>query len=144
MYHKIITVGHLGKDPEMRFTPSGQAVTSFSIATSRQYTAGNGELVKETLWERVSVWGKAAEACNKYLKKGSLVLVEGRLTPDKSTGNPRMWTKQDGSAGTSYEVTALEVKFLDGRNAGETHQADHMTETAQELGGQIPEDDIPF
>ena len=89
MYHTLIIVGNLGKDPEMRYPPSGQAVTSFSVATSRQYTSGSGEQVKETIWFRVSTWGKTAEVCNQYLKKGSKVLIEGRLTPDKATGGPR-------------------------------------------------------
>ena len=124
MYHKLITVGHLGKDPEMKYHPNGQAVTSFSVATSRKYKSGNGEIVTETIWERVSVWGKAAEACNQYLKKGSLVLVEGRLSPDKATGAPRIWTKQDGTPATSFEVTALEVKFLSGTKTGEVVQAE--------------------
>ena len=106
MYHTLIIVGNVGKDPEMRFTPSGQAVTSFSVATNRQYTTGNGEQVKETVWFRVTTWGKQAEICNQYVKKGMKVLVEGRLTPDKATGGPRIWTKQDGSAGSSFEVTA--------------------------------------
>lgn len=139
MYHTIIIVGNLGKDPEMRYTPAGQAVTSFSVATSRQYTAGSGEQVKETTWFRVSTWGKLAETCKQHLKKGTKVLVEGRITPDNSTGGPRIWTKQDGSAGSSFEVNASTVRFLSARGEGSP-----MTETAQELGGQIPEDDIPF
>ncbi len=73
MYHTIIIVGNVGKDPEMRYTPSGQAVTSFSVATSRQYTDGKGEQVKETVWFRASACGKTAEACNTYLKKGAKV-----------------------------------------------------------------------
>src|SRR3972149_11971043 len=89
MYHTIIIVGNLGKDPEMRYTPSGQAVTSFSVATSRQYTGQNGQKVKETIWFRVSAWGKQAETCNQYLRKGSKVLVEGRLTPDPGSGGGR-------------------------------------------------------
>ena len=96
MYHTIIIVGNLGKDPEMRYTPAGQAVTNFSVATSRQYTGSDGNQVKETIWFRVSAWGKQAETCNQYLKKGSKVLVEGRLTPDPSTGGPRLWQRQDG------------------------------------------------
>jgi len=118
MYHTLIIVGNVGKDPEMRYTPAGQAVTSFSVATSRQYTAGNGEQVKETVWFRVSTWGKQAEVCNQYIKKGSKVLVEGRLTPDKSTGNPRIWQKNDGTSGASYEVTAQTVRFLSARGEG--------------------------
>src|SRR6185369_14782291 len=75
MFHTIIIVGNVGKDPEMRYTPSGQAVTSFSVATNRQYTTGSGEQVKETIWFRVTTWGKQAEVCNQYVKKGSKVLV---------------------------------------------------------------------
>ena len=140
MWHKIIIVGNLGKDPEMRYTPTGQAVTSFSVASTRQYTVGNGEQVKETVWFRVSTWGKTAEACNTYLKKGAKVLIEGRLTPDKATGGPRIWKKQDGSSGSSFEVTASTVRFLSKNESGS------MTEAAHELGGQElpPEDDIPF
>lgn len=116
MYHTIIIVGNVGKDPEMRYTPSGQAVTSFSVASSRQYTSGNGEQVKETVWFRVSTWGKTAEVCNEYVKKGSKVLVEGRLTPDKETGSPRVWTKQDGTTGASFEVNAQNIRFLDSKS----------------------------
>lgn len=118
MYHTIIIVGNVGKDSEMRYTPSGQAVTSFSVATNRQYTAGNGEQVKETIWFRVETWGKLAEICNQYVKKGSKVLVEGRLTADKSTGGPRVWSKQDGTAGASFEVNAQTVRFLGDKSEG--------------------------
>ena len=143
MYHTIIIEGNVGKDPEMRYTPSGQAVTSFSVATSRQYTAGNGEQVKETIWFRVSTWGKTAEVCNQYVKKGSKVLVEGRLTPYKNTGSPRIYTKQDGSAGTSFEVTASTVRFLSSR--GETHEGGPVAGGGgMEMAELPPEDDIPF
>jgi single-strand DNA-binding protein len=103
----------------MRYTPSGQTVTSFSVATNRRYTASNGEAVKETTWFRVSVWGKQAESCNTYLKKGSKVLIEGRLNPDRETGGPRTFTRQDGTPGASYEVTAFTVRFLSARGAEE-------------------------
>jgi len=141
MYHTLIIVGNVGKDPEMRYTPSGQAVTSFSVATNRQYTASNGEQVKETIWFRVSAWGKQAEVCNQYLRKGAKVLIEGRLTPDKNTGGPRIWSKQDGTAGASFEVTASTVRFLSSRGEGESGPV---------AGGDMgiaempPEDDIPF
>ncbi len=71
MYHTLIIVGNVGRDPEMRYTPSGQPVTSFSVATSRQYTGSNGQPVKETIWFKITTWGKQAEVCNQYLKKGS-------------------------------------------------------------------------
>ncbi len=145
MYHTIIVVGNVGKDPEMRYTPSGQAVTSFSVATSRQYTAGSGEQVKETIWFRVSAWGKTAEACNQYVKKGSKVLIEGRLTPDKATGGPRVWTKQDGAAASSFEITANTVRFLSAR--GEVNESGPVAgggNNNMEMAEMPPEDDIPF
>ena len=141
MYHTIIIAGNVGKDPEMRYTPSGQAVTSFSVATNRQYTTGNGEQVKETIWFRISTWGKTAEICNQYVKKGSKVLIEGRLTPDKNTGGPRIWTKQDGSAGASFEVTANTVRFLSSRGEGGGDIPTHGGMDGAEIP---PEDDIPF
>ena len=115
MFHTIIVVGNLGRDPEMRYTPSGQAVTNFSIATSRQYTDSSGQQVKETIWFRVATWGKLAETCNQYLHTGSRVLVEGRLVPDLNTGGPRIWNRQDGTPGASFEITAQTVRFLSSR-----------------------------
>ncbi len=112
MFHTIIIVGNVGRDPEMRYTPSGQAVTSFSVATSRQYNNQQGQQVKETIWFRVSAWGKQAEVVSQYLKKGSKVLVEGRLNADPNTGGPRTFQRQDGTTGTSFEVTAQTVRFL--------------------------------
>jgi single-strand DNA-binding protein len=140
MYHTVIIVGNLGRDPEMRYTPSGQAVTSFSVATNRQYSNNAGEQVKETIWFRVSAWGKQAEICNQYLKKGSKVLVEGRLTPDASTGGPRIWTSQDGQPRASFEINAATVRFLSSRGEGEGGP------TSMDAGDMVaaPEDDIPF
>lgn len=138
MYHTIIIVGNLGRDPEMRYTPSGQAVTSFSVATSRQYTGSDGQKVKETIWFRVSAWGKQAETCNQYLRKGSKVLVEGRLVPDPTSGGPRVFTRQDGSTGASFEISANTVRFMSTRS-----------ESEGDMGGEdLPEgdagDEIPF
>jgi len=141
MYHTIIIVGNVGRDPEMRYTPSGQAVTSFSVASNRQYTSSNNEQVKETIWFRVSAWGKQAETCNQYLKKGSKVLIEGRLTPDKTSGGPRIWKKQDGSSGANFEVTAQTVRFLTPRSeSGDGGAASGSMEMAE----TPPEDEIPF
>jgi single-strand DNA-binding protein len=117
-YHTLIIVGHLGKDPEMRYTSAGQAVTNFSVATNRQYTGSNGELIQETIWFKVSTWGKQAEVCSQHLHKGSLVLIEGRLIPDPNTGRPRIWYAQ-GRPGASYEVSASIVRFLSGREDSE-------------------------
>ena len=117
MYHKILLVGNLGRDPEMRITPSGSSVTNFSMATSEKWSGQDGQPQERTIWWRVSVWGKSAEACNQYLKKGSKVLVEGRMnaTPE---GNPRMWKDQSGNDRASFEVTARDVKFLSSRSEG--------------------------
>jgi single-strand DNA-binding protein len=139
MYHTIIIVGNLGRDPEMRYTPGGQAVTSFSVASNRKYTASNGETVNETIWFRVSAWGKQAEVCNQYLQKGSKVLVEGRLTPDRETGSPRVFSRQDGTTGSSYEVTASTVRFLTSRGEMDAYPAG-----GAESEYAVGEDDIPF
>ena len=138
MYHTIIIVGNLGKDPEMRYTPSGQAVTSFSVATSRSYTNSGGQSVKETVWFRVSAWGKQAETCNQYLRKGNKVLVEGRLTAD-ANGGPRIWTGQDGSPRASFEVSASTVRFLTSRN-----EAGSGGEDMGDSSSAMAEDEIPF
>ncbi|MHC1782043.1 MAG: single-stranded DNA-binding protein [Anaerolineaceae bacterium] len=119
MFHTIIVVGNVGRDPEMRYTPNGQAVTSFSVATSRNYTNSAGQPVKETIWFRVSAWGKQAETCNTYLHKGSKVLVEGRLTADPASGGPRVFTRQDGTTGSSFEISASMVRFLSSKGEGE-------------------------
>jgi len=106
MFQQTIIAGRLGRDPEQRYTPTGQAVTSFSVAADRQY-AKDGQTVKETVWFKVTAWGKLAEICNTYLRKGSLVLVEGRM------GEPSAWIgKEDGKPHASNEVTASTVKFL--------------------------------
>ena len=134
MFQTIILAGNLGRDPEMRYTPTGQAVTSFSVATNRQWTNNNGETVKETVWFRISAWGKLAETCNQFLKKGSKVLVEGRLTADPNSGGPRVWTGQDGQPRASFEVNAQTVRFLSSR-----------TDASGEVGSaSIPGEDAPF
>lgn len=137
MFQKLTLVGNVGRDPEMRFTPSGSAVTSFSMATNSQYTSQGGETVKETTWFRVTTWGKQAEVCNQYVKKGMTVLVEGKLTPDKTTGGPRIWTNKAGAAQSSFEVNASTVRFLSHKEA----QAQDQT------AGEMPvedDDQIPF
>jgi len=121
MYHKIIIAGNLGRDPEMRVTPSGVAVCNLSVATNRQYTKDSGEKVKETLWFRVSVWGKMAEACGEYLSKGRQVLIEGMLQGD-DRGNPHTFQRKDGSWGASYELRADQVRFIDGRSEASEEQ----------------------
>jgi len=125
MFHTIIVVGNVGRDPEMRYTPSGQAVTSFSVASNRRYTSSNGEQVNETIWFRISAWGKQAEICNQYLKKGSLVYVEGRLQTDRY---------EDKSGETKYftKVVASNVGPLDRKPAEEPVEEMSVAEEAAE------------
>jgi single-strand DNA-binding protein len=140
MFQQTFIVGNLGKDPVLRHVPSGEAVTSLDVATHRTYTDPGGQTVHETTWFRVSVWGKQAEACNTYLKKGSLVLVTGRLQADPATGGPRLFTKGDGTSGTAFELTAGEVKFL------VTDKDGAVTEHSLAENGQAvsDEDTVPF
>jgi single-strand DNA-binding protein len=133
MWHKIILIGNLGKDPEMRYTPSGQAVTSFSVAINDNYTANDGQKMERTIWVRVSAWGKQAETCNQYLHKGSKVLVEGRLTADPASGGPRIWNRQDGTPAASFEVMASTVRFLSPRTEGVGGEESHISAGEEEI-----------
>lgn len=138
MYHTIIIVGNLGKDPEMRYTPSGAPVTSFSVASSRPYTNSKGERVKETIWFRVSAWNKLAETCNNFLHKGSKVLIEGRLVPDVASGGPRIFTRADGTSGASFEINAATVRFLESK-------AESTGGPGEDISDAIADDEeIPF
>ncbi len=143
MYQHLTIIGYLGKDPEMRYTPSGTPVTNLSVGTNRVYKDNNGQQIKETTWFRVSVFGKTAENCAQYLQKGRMVLIEGRLTPDKQTGNPRIWDRQDGTKAASFEVFATNVKFMP---SGQRAEAGPPV-TDEELAG-VPEttgdEEIPF
>ena len=140
MYNRVILAGNLGRDPEMRYTPSGQAVVNLSIATNEKWKDRDGNSKERTVWWRVAVWGKQAETCNQYLSKGRQVLVEGRMNSDDS-GNPRTFQRQDGSWGATFEVNAQSVRFLGGRGPGSSQDG-----TAAEYDGPSPviEDDIPF
>lgn len=115
-YQKVVIVGNLGRDPEMRFMPDGTPVTNFSVATNRRWTNQDGSPGEETVWFRVAAWRRQAETCAQYLKQGRQVMVEGRLTADKETGGPRVWTGTDGAPRASYELTADRVIFLGGGN----------------------------
>jgi single-strand DNA-binding protein len=143
-FQTIIIAGHLGRDPEMRYTPAGQAVTNFNLAANRQYTdlsgqcGGRCEASRKHTWFRVSAWGKTAENCNQYLHKGSPVLVEGRLVCDPETGSPRLYTRQDGSPASSFEVSASTVRFLSGR------EGENEPEPAGNGSAALQHDDIPF
>lgn len=128
---KAMIIGNLGRDPEMRYTPTGKPVTSFSVAVSRVYSTTEGERKEETEWFRVSAWNKLAETCSQYLRKGSKVYVEGRL-------RTRTWEGQDGQKRLELEVTAADMIMLDSKSRAEGADAG-----VEEHGGSDL-DQIPF
>lgn len=133
MYQHTVIVGNLGQDPEMRYTQSGVAVTSFSVAVNRKWTNQDGTQGEKTTWFRVSAWRRLAETCNQYLSKGRLVLVEGEVSASA-------WTPQDGGEPrATLELTARNVKFLGGRQDVATYD-----EPGAIQGEEIAEDAIPF
>lgn len=136
-FHTIILVGNLGRDPEMRYTPSGQPVTMLSVAVDDSYKNG-GEKVKRTIWLRVHAWGKLGEICNEYLRKGSKILVEGKLVADHKTGAPRIWERNDGSAGSSFEVRATTIRFLSSRSGQVEDVSDEEVEGVNEINEEVP------
>jgi single-strand DNA-binding protein len=145
VYAICIVVGRLGRDPEMRYMPNGDPVTSFSMASDRKYNDRNGQLVSETTWFRVSVFGKQAETTNQYLSKGKLVLVEGRLRCDPKTGGPVTFTRQDGTVGASFEIVANTIRFLSPKSEGAPPAGEAGESAAGEGGsGGGQEESIPF
>ncbi|HLV96236.1 MAG TPA: single-stranded DNA-binding protein [Candidatus Acidoferrales bacterium] len=112
MVNKVILVGRLGRDPETRYTSSGQAVCNFTMATDESFKSRSGEKQQRTEWHRIVMWGKLAEIAQQYLKKGQLVYIEGRL-------QTRQWDdKRDGSKKTTTEIVANSMKMLGGRGEG--------------------------
>ena len=109
--NKVILVGRLGRDPETRYTGGGQAVANFSIATDETYKDRNGERQKRTEWHKIVVWGKQAEIAQQYLKKGSLLFLEGRI-------QSREWQDKEGQKRTSFEIVATNFRMLGGRGDG--------------------------
>jgi len=144
--NKVILVGNLGADPEVRFTPSGQAVANFRIATSESWTDKNGQKQDRTEWHRIVVWGKLAELCGEYLGKGRQCFVEGRL-------QTREWTDKENRKNYTTEVVANNVVFLGGRDAsanrsrprnGGEDYAQPPAGVEEVANSPAPEDDIPF
>ncbi|HTQ62004.1 MAG TPA: single-stranded DNA-binding protein [Candidatus Solibacter sp.] len=157
--NKVILVGRLGRDPETRYTGGGQAVANFSVATDESYKDKNGERQKRTEWHKIVVWGKQAEIAQQYLKKGSLVFIEGRI-------QSREWQDKEGQKRTSFEIVANNFRMLGGRGdaaaAGAGGGAGGASRSADEdfgaphsggeepMGGpgpsgpEISDEDIPF
>jgi single-strand DNA-binding protein len=131
--NKIIIIGNVGNEPEMRFTPNGKPVTSFSVATNWVYTTPEGEKKQETEWFSIVAWNRLAEQCNQFLAKGKLVYAEGRI-------HTRSWEGQDGQQHSRPEVIANRVIFLDRKGAAA--QADEKTDDAGT--GDMEPEDLPF
>jgi len=130
--NKIMVIGNVGKDPEMRFTPSGRPVTNFSLATNQSYTTSEGERKEQTEWFTIVAWGKLAEKCNDYIQKGRQVYAEGRF-------QSRQWEGQDGKTHYKSEIVADRVLFLGKREESAQEQSQEK-ETIEE----IQPEDIPF
>jgi single-strand DNA-binding protein len=135
MYQRTLVIGHVGRDPEMRYLPNGTPVASFSVATTRKWKNANGEQQEKTTWFKVTTWRKLAETCNQYVTKGLLVLVEGEM--DASS-----WMGQDGKPRATLELTALNVRFLGSRGAREGGPSTTSEEPPEGLPGS--EEEIPF
>jgi single-strand DNA-binding protein len=136
----MIIVGNVGRDPEMRYTPSGSAVTNFSVACNMNIGPKNadGSSTVGTVWFRTTVWGKQAETVNQYLKKGNKVLVQAdQIGFDPTTGGPKLFKRQDGSSGASFEVTAARVRFLGGALAGQEVEGEVTAEAAPDNAGDL-------
>ncbi len=153
--NKVILVGRLGRDPETRYTSGGQAVANFSLATDESYKDRNGERQKRTEWHKIVVWGKQAEIAQQYLKKGSLVFIEGRI-------QSREWQDKEGQKRTTFEIVANNFRMLGGRSDGmaagagasagaaapRTEDFDHPSPAEEPMGPgpgpEISDEDIPF
>ena len=134
--NKVQIIGHLGKDPEMRYTPSGKPVTTFSVAVSRSWNSADGERHSETECFNVVAWGNLAEICKQYLVKGQQVYVEGRL-------QTRRWDDKEGQKHTSVEIVANEMMMLGDRRDANNHTQEAES-TSAEIGSAMAEDEFPF
>lgn len=138
--NRVLLMGNLGADPEVRFTPSGQAVANFRIATNESWTDKSGQKQERTEWHRIVVWGKLAELCGEYLKKGRQCFVEGRL-------QTREWTDKENKKNYTTEIVANNVQFIggrDGASSGPRAQQEGPPPPMAEDMGPPPSDDIPF
>lgn len=137
-FNKIIIVGNLGRDPELRYTPQGTPVCSFSVATNERRRDAAGEFQDKTTWFRVTTWRRLAELAHQYLKKGSLVYIEGRLSLNE-------FTARDGTTRTSLEVQATDMRFLDRRIAETADETEpEETATPPPTPDIASDDDVPF
>ena len=137
MVNRVILVGRLGRDPELRHTSSGTAVANFSVATNERWNDQKGERQERTEWHNVVVWNKLAEICNEYLSKGKLVYLEGRL-------QTREWEDRDGNKRRTTEVVAAEMRMLGARGTDDRPQEEVNQGEGVPMDVGITDDDIPF
>ena len=141
--NKIMLIGNVGADPELRYTPNGAPVAEFTMAVNRRYTTGDGEQKEETEWFNVSAWGKLGETCNQYLTKGQQVYIEGRMSS-------RTYEGRDGTTRVSIDVSLNDVQFLgrggDGGGATDSVPYEAGVGAVADEGGMDndPVDDLPF
>jgi single-strand DNA-binding protein len=137
-FNKVILVGNLGRDPELRYTPQGTPVCSFTMATNERRKDKTGEMQDQTTWFRVTLWGRQAETASQYLTKGRPVYIEGRLRIEE-------WTDRDGKPRHTLEVNATDMQFIGGGRAEEAPVSrPAAVEPAQEQHADPSDDDIPF
>ena len=150
--NKVILIGRVGRDPEVRYIPSGAPVATFSVATDESFKSKTGEQQQHTEWHKVVAWNKLAEICGEYLTKGKLVYIEGSI-------RSRQWEDQSGNKRTSYEIIARNMQMLGSRSdseraaAGASRPAASPAQSSEEhfdsgpepsAEGEITDDDIPF
>ncbi|HLV30236.1 MAG TPA: single-stranded DNA-binding protein [Chitinispirillaceae bacterium] len=142
--NKAILIGNLGKDPELRYTPSGQPVASFTLATTERWTDRNGQRQDRTEWHNIVAWGKLAELVNQYLKKGRSAYIEGRITT-------RSWDDRDGNKKYRTEIVANQIQFLGSGSSSNSADYDSVLENNNSAINQqgsepesVIEDDLPF
>jgi single-strand DNA-binding protein len=135
--NKVMIIGHLGRDPEMRYTPSGRPVTTFTIAVSRSWNTADGERRTETEWFNIVAWGNLAEICKQYLYKGQQVYIDGRL-------QTRRWEDKEGQKHTSVEVVANEMMMLGDRRENSSQSQESTEQTDDVAEPLADEDEFPF
>ncbi len=133
--NKVILIGNLGRDPEVRYTPGGTAVANFSIATTENWTNKDGEQQSRTEWHRIEAWGRLGEICGEYLSKGRQVYIEGSLQTDE-------WEDQEGNKRQTTKIKAWKMQMLGSRGPAETPREEDNK--AEEPATKPSEDDIPF
>lgn len=137
MVNKIILIGRLGADPEVRYTQEGAMVTNFRLATDEQWRDKSGERVQRTEWHRIVTFGKLAEICGNYLSKGRLVYIDGRI-------QTRSWDDRDGNKRYTTEIVAQNMQMLERKEQGSDQIREPDNSASSHEGSRIPEDDVPF